>query len=84
MPSPQYVGITSRGRIKTFSKNRKCSDMIGGAVPLLLNRIVKEPIKGGAIYVPRTSNISVGTVTSSNTQLARGGELLNSVQKLEF
>ena len=37
MPSPQYVSMTSRGRIKSFSENRKGSDMIGGAVPLLLN-----------------------------------------------
>ena len=84
MPSPQYVSMTSRGRIKSFSENRKGSDMIGGAVPLLLNRIIKEPIKGGAIDVPRTSNILVGTVTSSNTQPSRGGELLNSIQKLKF
>ena len=85
MPSPQYVSMTSRGRIKSFSENRKGSDMIGGGVPLLLNRIIKEPIKGGAIDVPRTSNILVGTVTSSNTQQpARGGELLNSIQKLKF
>ena len=82
MPSPQYVSMTSRGRIRSFSEKRKGSDLIGGGVPLFLNRIIKEPIKGGAINVPRTSIILVGTVTSSNTQQpTRGGELLNSIQK---
>ena len=82
MPSPQYVSMTSRGRIKSFSENRKGSDLIGGGVPLLLNRIIKEPIKGGAIDVPRTSIILDRTVISSNTQKpTRGGESLNSIQK---
>ena len=76
MPSPQYVSMTSRGRIKSFSENRKGSDMIGGGLPLLLNRIIKEPIQGGAIDVPRTGNILVGTLNSSNTQQpTRGAEL---------
>ena len=60
------------------------SDMIGGGVPLLLNRITKEPIKDGTIDVPRTSNILVGTITSSSTPPTRGGELLNTIQKLKF
>ena len=53
MPSPQYISMTSRGRKKSFSENRKRSDLISGGVPLLLNRIIKEPIKGGAIVVKR-------------------------------
>ena len=36
-------------------------------------------IKGGAINVPRKSNILVGTVTSS-APLEKGVELLNSIQ----
>ena len=86
MPSSQYVGMTSHGWIKYFCTNTKGYDFIGGGVSLLLNRIIKEPIKGGAIDVPRASNISVGTVTSStsSTPPAKRGELLNSLQKLKF
>ena len=60
MPSSMYVPMTSRGRISGFSKNT-----VGGAVPLLLSKIIKEPIKGGSLEEQPRSNIMVGVITKS-------------------
>ena len=57
--------------------------VVGGAVPLLLNNVVKIPdVTGGSIGANRivgikTTTLPVATV-SLNTQLV-GGELLNSI-----
>jgi hypothetical protein len=89
MPSSRYVPTTSGNRIKGFSSTGKSSDLVGGAVPLLLkNSILKTPIKGGALNEPSKANIMVGTITSSfPTNVVSktvGGELLNSIAKLRF
>ena len=85
MPSSSYVPTTSRGRISGFSKNT-----VGGAVPLLLSKIVKEPIKGGALQEESMSNRMVGMITKSTAMPEKaasrsvGGELLNNLSKLKF
>ena len=87
MPSSRYVPMTSGNRMKGFSSTGKSSDLVGGAVPLLLkNSILKTPIKGGALNEPSKSNIMVGTITSSAPIVGKtsGGELLNSISRLKF
>ena len=85
MPSHRYVDLSSRGRIKGFSGKAKNGDLIGGAIPLLLKNIIKEPIKGGALQQDEgKANIMVGTITQTPTPKYSGGELLNSVSKLKF
>ena len=89
MPSHRYVPTTSGNRMKGFSTTGKSSDLVGGAVPLLLkNSILKTPIKGGALNEPTKANIMVGTITSSvptkEVGKTSGGELLNSIQRLKF
>ena len=87
MPSSRYVPMTSGNRMKGFSSTGKSSDLVGGAVPLLLkNSILKTPIKGGALNEPSKSNIMVGTITSSAPIVGKtsGGELLNNIAKLKF
>ena len=83
MPSHRYVDLSSRGRIKGFSGKSK--NVIGGAIPLLLKNIIKEPIKGGALQQDEgKANIMVGTISQIPTPKYSGGELLNSVSKLKF
>ena len=87
MPSSRYVPMTSGNRMKGFSSG--ISDLVGGAVPLLLkNSILKTPIKGGALNEQSKSNIMVGTITSSVptnvVSKIEGGELLNSMARLKF
>ena len=87
MPSSRYVPMTSGNRVKGFSTGK--SDLVGGAVPLLLkNSILKTPIKGGALNEQSKSNIMVGTITSSVptnvVSKIEGGELLNSMARLRF
>jgi len=89
MPSSRYVPMTSGNRMKGLSSTGKSSDLVGGAVPLLLkNSILKTPIKGGALNEPSKANIMVGTITASVptnvVSKAVGGELLNSIAKLRF
>jgi hypothetical protein len=89
MPSSKYVPMTSGNRMKGLSTTGKSSDLVGGAVPLLLkNSILKTPIKGGALSESAKSNIMVGTITASVptnvVSKAVGGELLNSIAKLRF
>ena len=89
MPSSRYVPMTSGNRMRGFSSTGKSSDLVGGAVPLLLkNSILKTPVKGGALNEPSKSNIMVGTITASvPTNVVSktvGGELLNSIAKLRF
>ena len=85
MPSSSYVPTTSRGRISGFSKNT-----VGGAVPLLLSKIVKEPIQGGALQEESMSNRMVGMITKTTAMPEKaasrsvGGELLNNLSKLKF
>ena len=85
MPSSSYVPTTSRGRISGFSKNT-----VGGAVPLLLSKIVKEPISGGALEEQPRSNRMVGMITKTTAMPEKaasrsvGGELLNNLSKLKF
>ena len=87
MTSSRYVPMTSGNRMKGFSSGK--SDLVGGAVPLLLkNSILKTPIKGGALNEQSKSNIMVGTITSSVptnvVSKIEGGELLNSMARLRF
>ena len=88
MPSSSYIPTSNRGRVKGFSTTGKSSDLIGGAVPLLLkNSILKSPVSGGSLNEKSRSNIMVGTITSSSptkSVVKNGGELLNSIQKLKF
>ena len=79
--------MTSGNRMKGFSSTGKSSDLVGGAVSLLLkNSILKTPIKGGALNEPSKSNIMVGTITSSTPIVGKtsGGELLTNIAKLKF
>jgi hypothetical protein len=91
MPSHRYVDISARGRSKGFSGVSKSAGVLGGAVPMLLKNIIKEPIKGGALQEQGKSNIMVGTVTASvpspnpTPKLTTGsGELLSSISKLKL
>ena len=88
MTSSRYVPMTSGNRMKGFSSTGKSSDLVGGAVPLLLkNSILKTPIKGGALNEQSKSNIMVGTITSSApivSKTASGGELMTNIAKLRF
>jgi hypothetical protein len=84
MPSRKFVDISARGRSKGFSGLSKSAGLVGGAVPMLLKNIIKEPIKG-------ESNIMVGTVTASvpspkpTEKLTTGnGELFSSISKLKL
>ena len=85
MPSSSYIPITSRGRISGFSKST-----VGGAVPLLLSKIVKEPIQGGALQEESMSNRMVGMITKTTAMPEKaasrsvGGELLSNLSKLKF
>ena len=91
MPSNRYVDISARGRSKGFSGLSKNAGLVGGAVPLLLKNVIREPIKGGALQEQGKSNIMVGTVTASVPsptpipKLTTGsGELLSSIQRLKL
>ena len=91
MPSHKFVDISARGRSKGFSGLSKNAGLLGGAVPMLLKNIIKEPIKGGALQEQGKSNIMVGTVTASvpsptpTPKLTTGsGELLSSIQRLKL
>ena len=90
MPSHKFVDISARGRSKGFSGLSKNAGLVGGAVPMLLKNIIKEPIKGGALQEKGKSNIMVGTVTASvptptTEKLKTGnGELLSSMSKLKL
>ena len=88
MPSSSYVPMTNRGMVKGFSRQT-----LGDEVPLLLTKIIKEPIKGGALEEPARSNRMVGTITKSIATPERtattsvksvGGELLTNLSKLKF
>ena len=46
MPSHRFVDISARGRSKGFSGVSRNAGVLGGAVPMLLKNIIKEPIKG--------------------------------------
>lgn len=93
MVSSKYVHISPRGFVKSIH-NAKGSDSVGGTIPQLLNKIIKEPIKGGALEEqPRKSNMFVGTISSKLglvedkkpvERITRGGELINSLQNLQF
>ena len=90
MPSHKSVDISARGRSKGFSGVSRNAGLLGGAVPMLLKNIIKEPIKGGALQEKGNSNIMVGTVTASvpsptTEKLTTGsGELLSSMQRLKL
>jgi hypothetical protein len=91
MPSHRFVDISARGRSKEFSGVSRNAGLLGGAVPMLLKNIIKEPIKGGALQEQGKSNIMVGTVTASvpspkpTEKLTTGnGELLSSISKLKL
>ena len=88
MPSHRYVPVSSKGRMHSFSNLSNNAGLVaGGAVPLLLKNIIKEPITGGSVE-PSRSNIMIGTVSSSSpspsSKITSGGELLSSMQKLKF
>ena len=89
MPSHRFVDISARGRSKGFSGTSKNAGLVGGAVPLLLKNVIREPIKGGALQEKGKSNIMVGTVTASIPSptekiTAGNGELLSSISKLKL
>jgi hypothetical protein len=91
MPSHRFVDISARGRSKGFSGVSRNAGLLGGAVPMLLKNIIKEPIKGGALQEQGKSNIMVGTVTASvpsptpTEKITTGnGELLSSISKLKL
>ena len=91
MPSHKFVDISARGRSKGFSGVSRNAGLLGGAVPMLLKNIIKEPIKGGALQEKGKSNIMVGTVTASvpsakpTEKLTTGnGELFSSISKLKL
>ena len=88
MPSSSYVPMSNRGMVRGFSKQT-----VGGEIPLLLSKIIKEPIKGGALQEPAMSNRMVGTITKSIATPERtatteiksiGGELVSNLSKLKF
>ena len=91
MPSHRFVDISARGRSNGFTGTSKNAGLIGGAVPLLLKNVIREPIKGGALQEKGKSNIMVGTVTASvpsptpTEKITTGnGELLSSISKLKL
>ena len=91
MPSHRFVDISARGRSKGFIGASKNAGFVGGAVPLLLKNVIREPIKGGALQEKGKSNIMVGTVTASipsptpSEKITTGnGELLSSISKLKL
>ena len=91
MPSHRFVDISARGRSKGFIGASKNAGLVGGAVPLLLKNVIREPIKGGALQEQGKSNIMVGTVTASvpsptpTQKITTGnGELLSSISKLKL
>ena len=90
MPSHRFVDISARGRSKGFSGVSRNAGLLGGAVPMLLKNIIKEPIKGGALQEKGKSNIMVGTVTASvpsptpTEKITGNGELLSSISKLKL
>ena len=88
MPSSSYFPVSNRGMVKGYSRQT-----LGGEIPLLLTKIIKEPIKGGALEEPVRSNIMVGQITKSIATPERtattsvrsiGGELVNNLSKLKF
>ena len=88
MPSSSYVPTSNRGMVRGFSRQT-----LGGEIPLLLTKIIKEPIKGGALEEPVRSNIMVGQITKSIATPERsattsvksiGGELVRNLSKLKF
>ena len=88
MPSSSYVPVSNRGFVKGFQKQN-----VGGAIPLLLSKIIKEPIVGGALEEKPRSNMMIGQVTKSIVTPERtattsvktvGGELVNNLSKLKF
>lgn len=92
MVSSRYVSMSPRGFIKTMS-SAKGSDAVGGAVPQLLNKIIKEPVKGGALDEMGKSNRIVGTITAGiersspatpKERIKMGGELIENLQNLQF
>ena len=91
MPSHRFVDLSARGRSKGFTGTSKNAGLVGGAVPLLLKNVIREPIKGGALQEKGKSNIMVGTVTASvpsptpTEKITTGnGELLSSISKLKL
>ena len=86
MPSSSNVPMSNRGRMVGFNKNT-----VGGAVPLLLNKIIKEPIKGGALEETPKSNIMIGMITKpmsvaekASVKTTIGGDLLNNLTRLKI
>ena len=81
MPSSRYIAVDSHSRIPSFHKN-----IYGGAAPLLLKNIIRQPIiKGGDLDGGKSNRVIVGTVCSPvNIPKSSGGELLNSIQNLKF
>ena len=81
MPSSKYIAVDSHLRIPLFYKN-----IYGGAAPLLLKNIIRQPIiKGGDLDGGKSNRVIVGTVCSPvNIPKSSGGELLNSIQNLKF
>ena len=84
MPSTSFVKINGRGFIPSTRQGAK-SYTVGGAVPLLLNKIIRKPeIKGGSLDGKICANTPVGIITQTPAIVYRGGELLNGLNQISF
>lgn len=58
---------------------------VGGAVPLLLNKIIRTPgIKGGSIGTFANTPVGIITPSPSVSVVSRGGELLSGLNQISF
>ena len=81
MPSSSFVKINGRGFIPSTRQGMNTCT-IGGAIPLLLNKIIRNPpLKGGSLGT--MANTPVGII-SPPPVCSRGGELLNGLNQISF
>ena len=86
MPSPSFVKVNRSGFVPSTRQGAK-GYTVGGAIPLLLNKIVRNPeIKGGSLDGGKASaNTPVGIISPpSSTVASRGGDLLNGLNQISF
>ena len=88
-----YIKVNSSGYIPSSKMCSNGSHIVGGSIPLLLNKIIRNPsIKGGSITLG--SNKPVGIITGPvqkyggsvilDKPKGNGGELLNSLSGVSF
>lgn len=81
MVSSKFIKTSKNGYIQSTHSNKH----IGGAVPLLLNKIIRDPIKGGSLSAMNESgksNRMVGII--STPSISTGGDLLRTMENLRF